>query len=145
MTRDADRVSAWLQVIERKVERDGNALLRDSGITVMQLRVLKYLTVHPDEPQVADISEFFDVSHASVVHVVNALEQKGLVVREPIRRSRGKRIVLTEEGQRLAEQNEGRIDTLEEAMMDGFSDGERADFIASLRRIDGNLDKHFGR
>lgn len=145
MTRDGDRVSAWLQLLQRKIERDGNALLRGSGITVMQLRVLKYLKTHPDEPQVADISEFFGVTHTSVVHVVNALEEKGLVLREPIRRSRGKRIVLTEAGRCVANQNEDRIDTLEEAMMEGFSNEERAGLIAAFKRMDTNLDAHFGR
>lgn len=145
MVQDTDRVSAWLQVLERKVVRDGNALLADTDITVMQFRVLKYLTTHPEESQIADISEFFDVSHPSMVHVVNSLEQKGYVYREPIRRSRGKKIILTESGQMLASENEGRIDRIEDAMMDGFSDEERLQLLAMLKRINANLEQHFGR
>lgn len=145
MTQDSDRVSAWLHAVELKVERSGNALLRDAGITVTQLRVLKYLTAHPDAAQVADLSAFFGVTHTSMVHVVNSLEEKGYVRREPAPRGRGRRVVLTQEGRRLTRENEGRIDRVEEAMTDGLTQTERAQLLNMLRRMDGNLDRHFGR
>lgn len=142
---DSERVSAWLKAIEHKVERVGNSLLKDAGITVMQLRVLKYLAAHPEECQIADISEFFDVTHTSMIHVVKALEQKSLVYRQPIRRSRGKKILLTDAGKHLAEENEGRIDSVEEAMLDGFSGEEKRALLHALKKIDGNLDRAFAR
>lgn len=142
---DEERVSAWLKVLERKIDQAGNGLLKGSGITVMQLRVLKYLKAHPDEAQIADLSEFFGVTHTSMVHVVNALEEKGLVYREPIRRSRGKKIILTDGGRALADENEGRIDRVEEALTEGFSDAEKDQLLAMLARIDGNLERSFGK
>lgn len=143
MIRDEKRISAWLQVIERKTNRAGNDLLKDTDITVMQLRVLKYLKMHPEHSQIADISEFFDVTHTSMVHVVNSLEKKEYVRRQPIRRSRGKKIILTDEGKKLADENEDRIDHLEEAMMDGFSESDKTVLVNMLKKIDSNLDHHF--
>lgn len=143
MKQDEKRISAWLQLLERKVVMEGNNLLKDTDITVMQLRVLKYLQRHPEESQIADLSEFFDVSHVSMIHVVNALEDKGYVRREPIRRSRGKKIILTDEGKKLADDNEGRIDQLEEAMTDGFTEEEKEELLRMLKKINDNLAKNF--
>lgn len=145
MTQDDKRIGPWLRILVRKMEQDGNSLLKDTDITVMQLRVMKYLKAHPEAPQIADISEFFDVTHTSMIHVVNALEKKGYVYREPIRRSRGKKIILTDSGKKLADENEGRIDHLEEAMMDDFSASDQAALLKMLQKINNNLDKHFGK
>lgn len=140
--KDEKRISAWLQMLERKVVMEGNSLLKNTDITVMQLRVLKYLQSHPEESMIADLSEFFDVTHTSMVHVVNSLEEKGYVHREPIRRSRGKNIVLTETGRKLADENEDRIQLLEDEMTEGFSETEKEELLGMLKRINDNLTKH---
>lgn len=137
---DNNRIGAWLAVLENKIERYGNRLLKETDITVVQLRVLKYLQSHPDEAQIADLSEFFDVSHASMVHVVNSLEDKGYVIREPIRRSRGKKILLTEAGKKLAAENEDRIDLLEKTIVNNISEEEKKKFLNVLKKINDNLD-----
>lgn len=142
MKQDETRISAWLQVLERKVNTEGNNLLRNTDITVMQLRVLKYLQSHPEESQIADLSEFFDVTHTSMVHVVNSLEDKGYVSRQPIRRSRGKNIVLSETGRKLAEENEGRIQQLEDEMTEGFTETEKEELVKMLKKINDNLARH---
>lgn len=137
---DHNRIGAWLAILENKIERYGNRLLRETDITVMQLRVMKYLQKHPEESQIADLSEFFDVSHTSMVHVVNSLETKGYVTREPIRRSRGKKILLTEEGRKLAEDNENRIDLVEKTIVRGFTEEEEQSILKMLQRMNANLD-----
>lgn len=142
---DHNRIGAWLNVLERNIEHAGNSMLKDSGITVMQLRVLKYLKAHPEESQIADISEFFGVTHPSMIHVVNVLEHKGYVYREPIRRSRGKKILLTDSGRQLEDENENRIDSLEAVLTEGFSEEDRAQLLKMLKRINSNLDSHFER
>lgn len=138
---DNDRIGAWLAITENKIERYGNRLLKDTDITVMQLRVLKYLQSHPDEAQIADLSEFFDVSHTSMVHVVNVLEDKGYVVRKPIRRSRGKKLILTDAGRKLAEENEDRIDLLEKTIMKDISKTDKEELLKLLMKVNENLDK----
>lgn len=137
---DNNRIGAWLAILENKIERYGNRLLRETDITVMQLRVLKYLKKHPEEAQIADLSEFFDVSHTSMVHVVNSLEDKGYVTREPIRRSRGKKILLTEDGRKLAEENEDRIDLVEKTIVKGISQKDEEYLIEMLKTMNENLD-----
>lgn len=139
--KDNDRIGAWLAITENKIERYGNRLLKDTDITVMQLRVLKYLQSHPDEAQIADLSEFFDVSHTSMVHVVNVLEDKGYIVREPIRRSRGKKLILTDTGKKLAEENEDRIDLLEKTIMKDISKTDKEELLKLLMKVNENLDK----
>ncbi len=145
MKQDDNRIGAWIQVLERKLVQDGNNLLKDIGITVVQLRVMKYLKNHPEESQIADISEFFDVTHTSMIHVVNSLEDKGYVYREPIRRSRGKKIVLTDRGRILADENEERIDHIEGILMDGFSENEKKILLEMLKKMNANLDEYFER
>lgn len=137
---DNNRIGAWLAILENKIERYGNNLLKETDITVTQLRVLKYLRQHPEEAQIADLSEFFDVSHTSMVHVVNSLENKGYVTREPIRRSRGKKILLTEEGRQLADENEDRIDLVERTIVKGISQKDEAYLLEMLKAINTNLD-----
>lgn len=138
--KDEERISAWLQMIERKVTREGNDLLSDTGLTVMQFRVMKYLERHPDEPQIADLSDFFDVTHTSMVHVVNSLEEKGYVYREPIRRSRGKKIILTDTGMKVLKKNDRLIDCLESSMLEGFSRQEIKSLREMLKRISKNME-----
>ena len=142
MKQDDTRISAWLQILERKVVMEGNNLLKNTDITVMQLRVLKYLQNHPDESQIADLSEFFDVTHTSMVHVVNSLEDKGYVRREPIRRSRGKKLILTESGEKLANENEERIVQLENEMTEGLTGEEKDELLRLLKKINENLSHH---
>ena len=137
------RLGAWMQLLVRKLDAGGNLLLKDMGITVMQLRVMRYIRTHPEETQIADIAEFFGVKHTSTIHVVCALEEKGYVYREPIRRSRGKKIKLTELGEKIAAQNENKIDEMEEIMFAGFDQEEKAVFFQFLSRVNDNLDKGF--
>lgn len=144
-SRDSEkRMGAWMQFLGRKIETSGNVLLRDTGITVMQLRVLRYLKTHPEQPQIADIADFFGVKHTSTIHVVRALEEKGYIYREPIHRSHGKKIKLTEQGDQLAANNEDRIDQMEEIMLRGFSEEEKTVLFQFLSRINENFDREFG-
>ena len=104
---------------------------------------MRYIRTHPEEAQIADIAEFFGVKHTSTIHVVCALEEKSYVYREPIRRSRGKKIKLTELGEKIAAQNENKIDEMEEIMFAGFDQEEKAVFFQFLSRVNDNLDKGF--
>lgn len=140
---DDGRLGACIQFLGRKLDTNGNILLKDMGITVMQLRVMRYIRTHPDETQIADIAEYFGVKHTSTIHVVCALEEKGCLYREPIRRSRGKKIKLTSLGETIADQNESKIDQMEEIMLAGFSEEEKKVFFSFLNRINDNLDKEF--
>lgn len=140
---DAERLGAWISFLGRKMDTNGNILLKDMGITVMQLRVMRYIRTHPEETQIADIAEFFGVKHTSTIHVVRALEEKDCIYREPIRRSRGKKIKLTSLGETIADQNESKIDQMEEIMLAGFSEEEKKVLFRFLNRINDNLDKEF--
>ena len=137
------RVGAWLRLLGWKVETNGNLLLKDSGITVMQLRVLRYLRLHPEHAQNTDIAAFFGVKHTSTIHVIKALEEKGLVCREELPHGRREKIVLTEAGRILAEQNETVTDRMEAVMLKGFSDDEKAQLLTYMKRMNDNLDKGF--
>ncbi|MBD5101900.1 MAG: MarR family transcriptional regulator [Subdoligranulum sp.] len=137
------RLGAWMQLLVRKLNAGGNYLLKDKGITVMQLRILRYIRVHPEQTQITNISDFFDVRHTSTIQVIRALEEKGYIYREPIPHSHGKKIKLTQEGEMIAAQNENTIDQTEKIMFDGFSEEEKTFLFQLLGRINDNLDKGF--
>ena len=137
------RLGAWLLMLGRKLEAGGNLMLKDTGITVVQLLMLRYIRLNPEQAQIADIARFFGVKHTSTIHVVQSMEKKGYVYREQIPHSCGKNIKLTELGEKVAAHNEDVTDQTEEIMLKGFSEEEKTLLFQFLSRINDNMDEGF--
>lgn len=104
------------------------------------LRVREYsvLTVARSglRPSQRELAEFLHLDPSQVVALVDELERRGAVQREPDQRDRrSKVIVTTRAGERLGVQADGRIKQAEDDSMAPLSNSEREQLKALLRRI----------
>ena len=69
-----------LKVIHDNTQRHANRIFKPAQLTGSQVRLLKYLRDHGEEPvSQKEIEDYMDVSHPTVVGIVQRLEQKGFV------------------------------------------------------------------
>lgn len=120
-----------------------NNRLRAEGLTSSQLEVLHYLGTREGEGStLRDLEEYLGVTHPTVVGLVRRLGEKGLVNsgRDP-RDGRARNLTLTakarEQQDRLLSYD--RVKDTEAMLTRGFTDGERAELVRLLRRVQQNL------
>lgn len=89
-----------------------------------------------------DVEAEFAISRATATHMLQALEQKGMIQRVPVERDkRLKRIVLTDKAiveHQLVMHN---VDELERNFIRGFSEQERGELLRLLRKVHNNLEE----
>lgn len=88
-----------------------------------------------------DVEAEFSISRATATHMLQALEQKGMIERVPVERDkRLKKIILTEkakEGHQAAMRN---IEELERNFIQDFSEEEREELLRLLKKVHNNLE-----
>ncbi len=109
------------------------------GLATGQPRVISYLVAHESATQ-REIAEYLSMDPASVCRMIDALEKNGFVTtaENPADR-RTKRIALTEAGRACVEPWDRRCLEVDDAMLSGFSDEEREQFMDLLERARANL------
>ena len=79
MPAEAEPIGYLLTRIHNNMDRQANNNLKSSGMTFSQMRLLHYLFRQGEaSPSQKDIEEFLQVSHPTVVGLINRLEAKGL-------------------------------------------------------------------
>ena len=95
------------------------------GLTITQSRVLGFLAHHQNRATQKEIEDFLNVSHPTVVGIINRLEQSGFVERLSDPGDRRSRIVsATEQAQSLSHEIELQIDENERQMVRGLTEQE---------------------
>ncbi len=88
-----------------------------------------------------DLAEKMEISTAAVAVTIKKLEQAGLVIRESGELdSRINNISLTEAGEKLCEDTAQLFGAIDSAMLEGFTEEERATLCALLDKLKDNLD-----
>ena len=120
--------------VELAVRAHLDDLLRPSGITALQYTALTVLA-RRDGLTSAELARNAFVTPQSMGDMVTALERRALVVRhrDP-RHARRLLISLTPAGQELLTRVEPQVRALEEQMLGGLGDGERAALRDYLNR-----------
>ena len=68
------------KVIQENADRHANQLFKPVDLTSSQVRVLKYLRQRGDIPTTQkDLEQYLQVTHPTVVGIVQRLEQKGFI------------------------------------------------------------------
>lgn len=128
-------------MILRKVyTRFARAGLED--ICGMQGPVLGYLDCHTTRRDVfqRDIEQHFNIRRSTATGMLQNLEQKGYLVREPVPQdARLKRIVLTEKARNVNRQVQGIIDAFHEELEFGITPEEKEIFLRVADKIMDNL------
>lgn len=88
----------------RRIERMADRQARITGISGSQARLLAFLSIVSMQQDIfqKDIEEEFGIRPSSVTGLLQALEQEGMIVREPVSSDgRLKKIVLTEKAKEI--------------------------------------------
>ena len=136
-------VGFYFKKISEKLEKRANEDGKKRDITYSQGKILWYLHKHEGEKvTMREIEKFFDCSHATVSGLVSRLAQKGYV--DVVRNESDKRekIVKTTKKENESFQNmKERRGRMEEKLLQGFSNEEKAEFSVYLDRVYKNLDE----
>jgi len=88
----------------------------------------------------SDLAEALNVTPATITKMAQRMEQAGFIYRVPDQDDqRISRVYLTEKGRLVRDQVDQVFRTLEEEMLRGFSEEERAQLLGYLERVSANM------
>ncbi len=113
-----------LKVIQENAERLANQIYRPADLTSAQVRLMKY--VRSREGRMAtqkEIEHYFQVSHPTVVGIVQRLEHKGFVRTEMDERDKRKKLIfLTEYEEKMYQQMKSSHVEMEHILTAGMTE-----------------------
>ena len=116
------------------------AALAKMDLTAAQGHIMGYLAHRPQPPCSRDIEEAFHLSHPTVSGLLSRLEKKGFIEFRPDAEDRRcKRIHILPKGQECNEMMHNTITQVENRMVEGFNDEEKALFLHFLERSIANM------
>lgn len=111
------------------------SMLRDTGLSIGQPKVLDYLRDHDGASQ-KDIAKGCHIEPGTLTTLLNRMEDSGLVERRMLHGNRRSFFVfLTVHGAMLADRVADAFSELESQAFQGFSEDERILFIALFQRV----------
>lgn len=145
----ADPAPTNLLYLLKQVELAVRSLLEDiaaaHGITALQYTSLSVLERHPGITA-AELARNSFVRPQSMAQMLDGLEARGMVSREPDPSSRRQYLLLlTESGQSLLDAMREPVTQLEELMIEGWSPEQRAQFADLLHSGRHNLVGDYAR
>jgi DNA-binding MarR family transcriptional regulator len=120
------RISYVIARLERAVRAQINERLRPHGLTTLQYTTLSVLGSRGQPLSNAQLARRAYMTPQAMIEVLNALERKGLIRRDPHPNHR--RVYpasLTEEGRRVLMTCDASVEEMEEEMLDGLDPSQR--------------------
>lgn len=106
-----------------------------------QPKVLSYLFSNEGSPQ-KDLAEWCRVEPATMTVLLRSMEQKGLITKQPVHVSGGKRafsVYLTEHGKEMAQLSRKIMEDIDELALRGFTEQEKEKLSELLNRAMSNM------
>lgn len=114
--------------------------LASMDLTASQGPIIGFIAHRPQAPCSRDIEEEFHLSHPTVSGILSRLERKGFIEFRPDGQDRRcKRIYILPKGQECDELIHKTIRINEERMVQDFTDAEKEQFAALLKRAIRNM------
>ena len=137
----SEGIGYMIKTIHDRMKAIGDNDLRAHELTYSQAQVLRFLRRHGSKASQKEIEVFLDVSHPTVVGLVNRLADKEFVECTTDENDRRNKIVtLTPKAESLSRvMHNNRVRT-EKAMLDGFSNEEAKLLAELLLRVYQNLE-----
>ena len=112
-------------------------------LTVMHGWILGFLYDNPDRDIFQkNIETEFSIARSTVTGILKLMEKKGYIRRESVPQDgRLKRLILTEKGRKIHEENMMDIDSMEQHIRSGISQKDMDTFFCVIRKIRKNLEK----
>ena len=137
------RYGHLIRVLENCTDQAMNNALASMDLTAAQGHIMGFITHREIPPCARDIEEAFQLSHPTVSGLLSRLEQKGFIEMRPDEQDRRcKRIYILPRGLELNETMHQTIHATEEELVQGFTQEEKDQFAALLRRAIDNLGGH---
>ena len=130
-------------LIRRKLDVTFSAPEYD-GMTGVQHAIMGYIMYHTQKGEVfqRDIEKEFSLRRSTVTVMLQNLEQKGYILREPVSRDgRLKKIILTEKAKKLQERTQSEMERFHRALEEPLSEDEKEQLFFLLGKIKQNLIK----
>ena len=128
------------RVLHACTDQTMTAALTQMDLTAVQSHVLGYITHRKEAPCARDIEEAFQLSHPTVSGILSRLEQKDFIELKPdVLDRRCKRIYIRPKGLELNEMMHQAIRSMEERIVQDFTEEEKAQFANLLRRAIDNM------
>ena len=128
------RISYVIARLERAVRSAVNERVRVYGLTTLQYTTLSVLGARGEPLSNAQLARRAYMTPQSMIEVIDALERKGLIRRDPHPNHR--RVypaTLTDEGRRVLKACDAAVGEMEEEMLAGLGAGEREALLAWLK------------
>ena len=128
------RISYVVARLERAVRAAINERVRPYGLTTLQYTTLSLLGARGQPLSNAQLARRAYMTPQSMLAVIDALEQKGLIRRE--RHPTHRRVypaTLTAKGQRVRAACDAAVDEMEEEMLRDLDHEQRASLLASMK------------
>ena len=131
---------ARFRVLHSCADQKMSSALAQMDLTAAQGRIVGYLVYAPQPPCARDLEEYFQLSHPTVSGLLNRLEKKEFIeFRLDPGDRRCKRIYLLPKGAECHDRIIRSIQQLEQEIVTGFSEEEKATFSRLLNRAICNL------
>ena len=138
-------IGILIKHISNLVSTELNNNLKPYNITGVQARVLFYINCHSKKGHVfqKDIQKHLKLANPTVTGIVQRLEEKHLIERSVSSEdSRYKCHVITDKGREVIKNLEHFAEnTMEQRILDGFSESEAETLTSLLNRVLKNLEK----
>ena len=135
-----------IKAINNMIRRNLDIRFAEAGldeITGMQGPLLGYLDVHTREKNIfqKDLEKEFNIRRSTATVMLQNLEQKGYLVREPVDSdARLKRIVLTKKARQVNRDIRRQIDAFNQELESGLTQEEKETFLRISDKIMKNLE-----
>ena len=128
------------RVLHACTDQTMTAALAQMELTAAQSHVLGYITHRGEPPCARDIEEAFQLSHPTVSGILSRLEQKDFIELRPDEQDRRcKRIYIRPKGLKLHEIMHQTVHSIEERIVQDFTEEEKALFASLLQRAIDNM------
>ena len=125
----------YFRLLHTSADQAMTRALTDMDLTGPQGRIMGFLAHCKTPPCARDIEEAFQLSHPTVSGLLSRLEKKGFIAfRADPEDRRCKRIYILDKGRQLLDTMHQTIRNTESQLVAGFTEAEKAQFAAYLKR-----------
>lgn len=137
------RIGYYMKMISHSMESMRNKNLEKIGLTSSQFEILLYLCIkNNEEINQRDIEKNFNLSNPTVNGILNRLEYKKFIVREPSNKdARCKNIKITENASKLYYQMKNIAINMEKELTKNITKEEKEVFLNVIEKMYNNIYK----
>lgn len=139
--KDAQPLGVKIKLINEKIKQHFNDQLKNNNLTLSQFWVLKYLQQH-DRQKVSqkELAEAVQVTHPTMIGLIDRLEEKGMVLRDIDENDRRFRYIrLTDKGKQYLKESKQNAEAMDIALVKNFSSDEVEILKSLLDRVYENI------